>query len=183
MASMRWWGWVCAKVFSAPHGWAAQPSWRAAARRLKVRPSGRSLRSPPADGVPGAEAREAVEEHAALLVPLVLPQREVAAQDAEAGAPEADDRGGEAAAVLAGGEREQDVLGALDRGAQGAEEGGARRRGAAGEDDLAGGGREPCQFLAPAEETGASWIRTRSGSQARMMRASAAVSSRMERML
>ncbi|GAA3125574.1 hypothetical protein GCM10017687_45010 [Streptomyces echinatus] len=45
-------------------------------------------------------------------------EAEVTAEHAEAGAAEADHRGGEAAAVQAGGERQEDVLRALDGGAQ-----------------------------------------------------------------
>lgn len=105
------------------------------------------------------------------------------AQYAEPGAPEADDRRREAAAVLAGGEREEDVLGVFDGRAQGAQEGGAGGGGSAGEEYLAGGGCEAGELLAPAEEAGASWMRTRSGAQAVMTRARAAVSSRIERML
>lgn len=183
IASMRWWGSAGVEVYSVPQGAVAQQSWRSAARRVKVGPSGRSFRSPCGEGVRGAEGCEAVEKQAALRVPLVLLEREVAAHHAEPGGAEADDGGSEAAAVQAGGEGQQDVLGAFDGGSHRAEERGARGGRATGQDRLAGRGREPGQLLAPAEEAGASWTRTRSGAQAWMTRARAVVSSRIERML
>lgn len=107
----------------------------------------------------------------------------MAAEDTDAGAAEADDGGGEAAAVLAGDEREEDVLGPLDGGTEVAENRGAGGGGSAGEDDEVRRAGQAGEFLAPAEEAGASWIRTRSGAQAVMTRARASVSSRIERML
>ncbi|EKX66674.1 hypothetical protein STRIP9103_02345, partial [Streptomyces ipomoeae 91-03] len=106
------------------------------------------------DRVFHAECGEAVEEHAALFVPLVLLQGEVTGQYAHAGATEADHCRGEAASVQAGGERQQDVLGVLDGGPEAAQKGRAGGRGAAGEGHQAGGRGQPREFLAPAEEAG-----------------------------
>ena len=65
--------------------WPSSPGGPAASRR-KVRPSGRSFRSPPATACSTPIAGEPVQEQAALRVPLVLLQREMAAQHAEPGA-------------------------------------------------------------------------------------------------
>ncbi|CAM5475987.1 hypothetical protein SPURM210S_01091 [Streptomyces purpurascens] len=106
------------------------------------------------DRVLHAHPGEPVEEHAALLVALVLLQREMTAQDAEPGAGEPDDGGGEAAAVQAGGEGQEDVLRAFDRRPERAEDRRSRGCGAAGEDDEVGRAGQAGEFLAPAEETG-----------------------------
>jgi hypothetical protein len=82
-----------------------------------------------------AHAGETVEEHARLVVALVLVQRQMTAQHAEAGAAESYDGRGEASSVPAGGEREEDVLRTFDRCPQVAEDRGARGCAPSGEDD------------------------------------------------
>src|SRR5262249_3044329 len=116
--------------------------------------AGRFVEVAARDSVFHTEAREAVEQQAALLTAFVRVQAQMAAEDAEAGGAVADDRRGESAAVPARGEGEEDVFGALHGGAEAAQQGGTRGGSSSGEDDQVGVGREPGQFFPPAEEAG-----------------------------
>lgn len=104
------------------------------------------------DGVRGAHRVDMVEQEAGLGQPLLVPQAQVAAHHREPGPGDPHHRRGQPPPVQPGGERQEDVVGPLHRGAQGAEQQGSCRGGSAAEDHQVGRGGESGGGLAPAEE-------------------------------
>ena len=135
IASIRWCGSSRRRgVLAAPRRDRPAVLELAPASRRKLRPAGRSLRSPAAIAYGTSIAVEPVQQHPGLRVALVASAGSDGSSSSPIRAP-ADPyhRRGEAAPVQAGGERQQDVLGALHGGAQRAEQQRPGRGGAAGQ--------------------------------------------------
>ncbi|SCE13957.1 hypothetical protein GA0115246_111334 [Streptomyces sp. SolWspMP-sol7th] len=115
-------------------------------------PLGPLVEVAPDEDVRGSQPLRPFRQQPGLREPFVLRQTQVAAHDAEARGAEPHDGRREPAPVQPGGERQQDVLGALDGRAQRAEQRGPGGGRAAGEGDEPGGTGEAGKGLAPAEE-------------------------------
>ena len=179
----------CAAAGAGGEGVLAAPGLRrpAVLQRVGQPPEGtapgRSLRSPAAIAYGTLHRGETVEQQTGLGVAFLGPQTQMTAEHSEPGAAEAEHRGGEATPVQSWGSRQQDVLGTFHRGTQRAEQ--QRPGGGGSATRVTRPVREASQAAAlrQRKKRGASWARTRSGSQARITRASASRSSRIERML